>query len=77
MQQVVPIMILSFTGRIIGAIPDPVIAPSVPGDYQVEDGEALPLPWPLTTSPGTCSTTGKDTDSLHSGLSESGKKVYK
>ena len=77
MQQVVPIMILSFTGRIIGAIPDPVIAPSVPGDCQVEDDEALPLPWPLTTSPGTCSTTGRDTDSLHSRLSESGKKVYK
>ena len=77
MQQVVPIMIFSFTGRIIGVIPDPVAAPSVPGDCQVEDGETLPLPWPLTASPGMCSTTGRDTDSLRSGLSESGKKVYK
>ena len=59
MQQVVPIMILSFTGRIIGARPDPVIAPSVPGDYQVEDGEAIPLPWPLTASPGTCVFYGR------------------
>ena len=59
MQQVVPIMIFSFTGRIIGAIPDPVIAPSVPGDCQVEDGEAIPLPWPLTASPGTCVFYGR------------------
>ena len=42
-----------------GTVPDPVAAsmaaPSVPGDSQVEDGEAIPLPWPLTASPGTCS----------------------
>ena len=81
MQQVVPIMIFSFIGRIIGAIPDPVAAsmaaPSVLGDSQVEDGEAIPLPWPLTAPPGMCSTTGRDADSLHSGLSESGKSYFK